>query len=89
MNLRKRLQVLEGRKAAAGWDDRPPVLIGRLDMAEDDVIGIGTSRNNAVPRLPGESFDDLVDRARPALATPWCGMPLILVCQYADKRVDA
>jgi hypothetical protein len=86
MTIRKRLKRLEGQRGHHAWDDRPPVILSRADMTEDRVIGIRTgSGSEVITRLPGESFDDLVSRARALLATPWAGLPLIMACAYADQ----
>lgn len=87
MTLKKRLLRLETSQPI----DTPlleSALVRIIGKSDDDVIGIGIDRGSVIPRQPGESFVDLVERARTLLATPWCGIPLILMCAYADKEVD-
>ena len=84
MNMRNRLRKLELQQPTS-WDDRPPVVMGIAGRDDADVIGVHTgNKAKMVARAQGEDLDDLVSRARVALATPWCGLPLILMCAYAD-----
>lgn len=85
MTLRKRLARLEADRSGSN-DEREPVLLAIAGKTDADVIGIGTTRANTVARLPGESLDGLVRRARPLLARPWTiGLPHILCCAYAEE----
>lgn len=82
MTLRKRMTVLEGRHGSTHWD-RPPVLIGLVDTADADVIGIRNG-SRVIERNPGETLDDMIARIRTTLATPWAGLPLIMTYAYSD-----
>ena len=89
MTIRNRLAKLESESKDNGRDSRPPILLGRAGMTDDDVIGLWTGGiSPKIERLPNESIDDLIDRARLLLATPWAGMPLIMLCVYTDKKLE-
>ena len=86
MTIRNRLRRLELQPQHRGWDDRPPVLIGLVGKTHDDVIGLHTGIGaETIGRAPGEDFDAFVSRARPALSTGSCGMPLVMLCSYAEE----
>lgn len=83
MTIRKRLERLES--TILPIDERPLVMMTRLGMTRDDVIAMSTGPGcEPVMRKPGEAYEELRDRARPLLATPWAGMPIIMCCVYSD-----
>lgn len=85
MTIRNRLRRLELQPAHRGWGDRPPVILGLVGKTDDDVVGLHMgSRQRVVTREPGEDYEAFTLRSRSALSDGPCGMPLILMCAYAD-----
>ena len=77
--IRRRLEALERMEGADG--QRPLLVITRYD---GEPVGIEMPLPMPdVPRLPGESFDDLVARA--AARVPG-GVPVLLLAKYADEE---
>lgn len=86
MTMRNRLRRLELQRPTT-FDDRPPVVISIAGRDDADVIGIRAgAQAEMIAREPREDIDTLVSRARIALATPWCGLPLILMCAYPETE---
>lgn len=83
MTIRKRLERLESQQPPP--NDWPSIVMTRVDMSKDDVIGMRTGPGSVpVMRQPGEGYEQLANRASPLLATPCSGMPIIMSCVYSD-----
>ena len=81
--LTTRVEKLESIETAAATPARL-LCLGRYDKSDDDVIGLhgGAPRlPDDVPRLPGESLEELQTRAARMIKGPW---PLLVGLMYLD-----